>query len=129
MASYSECYSYTVGTVEDNVFTVWRYDDRKEDGITFTYDELSKAILLSADPDYALYQFVKAKDFAGVEKRIAESSDPESYRKSWEEDVEYGKYSALEERVLDSMCKTIKELYEMEYHEKLTNLWGCVRLC
>lgn len=119
MASYSECYSYTVGTVEDNVFTVWRYDDRKEDGITFTYDELHKAILLSANTDYALYQFVKIKDFASVEKRIAESSDPESYRKSWEEDVEYGKYSALEERILDSMCRTIKKLYEMEYSAKL----------
>ena len=120
MASYYEDdYSYTVGTVEDNVFTIWRYGGRKEDGITFTHDELSKAVLLSANPNYALYKFVKAKDFASVEKRIAESSDPESYRRIWEEDVEYGKYSALEERVLDSMCRTIKKLYKMEYKEKL----------
>lgn len=122
MASYYEDdYSYTVGTVEDNVFTVWRYDGRKEDGINFTYDELNKVVRLSANTDYALYEFVKIKDFAGVEKRIMESSDPESYRKSWEEDIEYGKYSALEKRILDSMCRTIKELYEMEYGEKLIN--------
>ena len=127
MASYSDRgkgrmagdYSYARGTLKDNVFTVWRHDGKKKDGITFTYEELSKAMTLSANPNYALYQFVKVKDFDSVEKRIAESSDPEAYRRIWEEDVEYGKYSALQERVLDSMCRVVKKLYEMGYEHEL----------
>ena len=131
MASYSDRgkgrmagdYSYARGTVKDNVFTVWRHDGKKKDGITFTCDELSKAMTLSANPNYALYQFVKVKDFESVDNWIENTKDEKlkaPRRDFWENDIEEGKLSALEERVLDSMCRTVKKLYEMEYDEKLT---------
>ena len=130
MASYSDRgkgrfagdYSYARGTLKDGVFCIWRHDGKKKDGITFTLDELSKAMLLSANPNYALYQFVKVKDFESVDKWIENTGDEKlkALRKDfWENDIEEGKLSALEERVLDSMCRTIKKLYEMEYGEKL----------
>ena len=130
MASYSDRgkgrmagdYSYARGVVKNDVFYVWRHEWSKKYGITFTYDELSKAMLLSANPNYALHQFVKVKDFESVDKWIENTKDElirEERRRFWEEDVEYGKYSAIEKRVLDSMCRTIKKLYEMEYGHKL----------
>ena len=133
MASYSDRgkgrmagdYSYARGTLKDNVFTVWRHDGKKKDGITFTYDELSKAMTLSANPNYALYQFVKEKDFESVDKWIENTKDEKKKKLKrwfWENDIEEGKLSALEERVLDYMCRTIKKLYEIEYDEKLINL-------
>mgnify|MGYP001003311066 CR=1 FL=1 len=131
MASYSDRgkgrfagdYSYARGTLKNDVFCIWRHDGKKKDGITFTYDELSKAMMLSANPNYALYQFIKVKDFEGVDNWIENTKDEklkELKRYRWENDIEEGKLSALEERVLDSMCRVVKKLYEMEYEEKLT---------
>lgn len=130
MASYSDRgkgrmagdYSYARGVVKNDIFTVWRHDGKKKDGITFTYEELSKAMTLSANPNYALYWFVKVKDFESVDKWIENTKDEsvrEGRRKFWEEDIDFGKYSAVQERVLDSMCRTIKKLYKMEYEHEL----------
>nr|DAF57574.1 MAG TPA: hypothetical protein [Myoviridae sp. ctqfO1] len=130
MASYSDRgkgrfagdYSYARGTLKDGVFCIWRHDGKKKDGITFTLEELSKAMLLSGNPNYALYRFIKVKDFESVDKWIENTKDElirEGRRRFWEEDIDFGKYSALEERVLDSMCRVIKKLYEMEYEHEL----------
>lgn len=119
---YAGDYSYARGTVKDNVFTVWRHDGKKKDGITFTLEEINKAMTLSANPNYALYKFVKEKDFNSVDKWIENTKDEKKKkfrRWFWENDIEEGKLSALEERVLDSMCRTIKKLYEMEYKHEL----------
>ena len=130
MSSYSDRgkgrmagdYSYARGTLKDGVFCIWRHDSKKKDGITFTLEDLSKAMLLSGNPNYALYQFVKVKDFESVDKWIENTKDEKLKilrRDFWENDIEEGKLSALEDRVLDSMCRVIKKLYEKEYDEKL----------
>lgn len=112
------------GTVKNGVMNIWRKNMKKKDApvITVSINEIKEALKHGgANSNATLFRLAKQKDYAFVESWIEKTESPKlrkARRDAWEKDTLTGKYSAIENRVIDSAAQVIKKLYEIATGKK-----------
>ncbi len=127
--SFSDKTGSMRGTIKNGAMTIWRKDFKKKDTpiITISVDEVDKALEKGgANSEATLCKLAKQKDYAATDAWINGTKDQkvrQKRRNLWENDGLTGKFSALEERAVDSVVRIIKILCETATGEPPKSSW------
>ena len=133
--TYSDKGGVMRGGLKDGRIDIWRKGMPKAESVfSVTLDEVDAALAKTGNSNAAIRGLAKEKEYEATERWIDGSATDElkaKRREHWENDTGLGKYSAAEDRAIDSAASVIANLYKKATghkpetaHEKWTRTHG-----
>lgn len=107
------------GSVKDGLMTLWRtsWIPKKEYSFSIEIEEIDYVLSVFGNSASAIRELVERKMRIADERWIEETKDPglrQERRRRYDNDSKFGKFSALDSQRIDSACRVVCKLYELE---------------